>query len=290
MHVRHLLIILFVLTTTGCEKNYDIPLPEESNNVVLNLLMNRDSAMLARVTLSGRMNGSQDMLEISNATVNLYENGTFKEKLAPDLIHGRTYYRSNTIPQSGATYRVTAATPGYPEVAGSDHIPDTVQVGELRMTVAQVNSWQAKATISVQLHDDAAVQNYYRIRIYLIHEWVDANGNGGRQKIQQYFEVEEANVSIFTDVSGPDFYTTDALFNGRSPRFIFRANTDGQFKKMVVEITSLTHDSYNYLNSLYMAREKNEDGFSEKVIVFNNIENGLGIVGGVAQREYLLVR
>ena len=290
MHARHLLIILFVFTITSCEKYYDIPIPDESDKVVLNLLMNRDSAMLARVTLSGRMNGSQDMRQITNATVNLYENGTFKETLAPDLIHDRIYYRSKTIPQSGATYRVTAAQTGYAEVSGTDHVPDTVKVGEINMTVAQLNSWQAKASVSVQLHDDPVVQNYYRIRIYMINEWVNSDGSAGRQKIEQYFEVEEANLSIFKDATSSDFYTTDALFNGRSPRFVFRINTDGRFKKILVEITSLTHNSYNYLNSVHMAREKNDDGFSEKVIVFNNIENGLGIVGGVAQREYLLVR
>ncbi|OQP40689.1 hypothetical protein A4H97_13780 [Niastella yeongjuensis] len=59
---------------------------------------------------------------------------------------------------------------------------------------------------------------------------------------------------------------------------------------MIVEITSLTPNSYNYLNSASMAAEKNEDGLSEKVIVFNNIENGLGIIGGVAQREYEIAR
>jgi hypothetical protein len=37
--------------------------------------------------------------------------------------------------------------------------------------------------------------------------------------------------------------------------------------------------------SAFMAREKNDDGLSEKVIVFNNIENGLGIAGGVGQRN-----
>jgi hypothetical protein len=267
-----------------------IRIPSASNKPVLNLLLNKDSILMARVTLSGRINEMQPMPEITNAEVNLYENGTFKEKLIPYQFASRTFYRGTTLPQTGSTYRVTAAVPGYTEVAGSDQIPDTVAVGEMRLTVAQINSWDTKATISVQLHDDPAVQNYYRVRLFTVNEWVDANGNGGRQKIQQYFEAEEAELDIFNDKIRPEFYTTDALFNGRSPRFLFRVNTDGRFKKMVVEITSLTYNSYNYLNSASMAAEKNEDGFSEKVIVFNNIENGLGIIGGVAQREYELTR
>jgi hypothetical protein len=80
------------------------------------------------------------------------------------------------------------------------------------------------------------------------------------------------------------------LFNGRSPRFSFKAYLGGDFQKMIVEISSLTYHSYNYLYSAFMAKEKNEDALSEKVIVYNNIVNGLGIVGGVAQREYILVK
>jgi hypothetical protein len=281
---------MLVAIVSSCEKTVNIPLPDEANKLVLNLLMNKDSIMMARVSVSGRLNDYQPTADIKNATVNLYENGTFKETLTPYLYSNMAYYRSKTIPKAGATYKVTAAVPGYTEVSGSDEIPDTVKTGEMKMTIAQLSSWQADATISVQLHDDPAVQNYYRVRIYYINEWVDANGNGRRQKILQYFEVEEAGLSIFSDKVREDFYTTDALFNGRSPRFTFRTSIGGKTNRMVVEISSLTYNSYNYLNSAFMAREKNDDGLSEKVIVFNNIENGLGIIGGVAQREYELVR
>jgi hypothetical protein len=290
MTIRLLLFVLPVLMISSCDKNIDIPIPEESNKVVVNLLMNKDSIMIARVSISGRLNNIQAMPEVTNAAMNLYENGTFKGPLTPYVLAGRTYYRSNTLPQAGATYRVTAAVPGYTEVSGSDQIPDTVQIGEMKMTVAPMDNQGSKVTISVQLQDDAAVQNYYRVRIYQVYEWVNGNGSRGQQKLQEYFETDNAEWELFGENSRSEFYTTDALFNGRSPRFTFRINTGSQFKKMIVEITSLTYSSYNYLNSTFMAREKNDDGLSEKVIVYNNIENGLGIIGGVAQREYELVR
>ena len=290
MPIIPLLFLLLALTISGCYKDSTIRIPEESNKVVLNLLLNKDSLMMARVTLSGRLNERQPMPEVTNAVVNLYENGTFKETLTPYVSAGRTYYRGNTLPKSGATYRVTANIPGYVEASGSDQIPDTVKTGEMRMTVAQANNWEVQSTISVQLYDDVAVQNYYRVRLYTINEWVDSNGNGWRQKSQQYFETAEADLELFEEGnSGGEFYITDALFNGRNPRFTFKTNTGG-FKKMMVEITSLTYHSYNYLNSASMSRVNNENGLSEQVIVYNNIVNGLGIIGGVAQREYVLVR
>src|ERR1044072_8040167 len=107
MHIRTLLFILFAVTISSCEKYINIPIPEESNKVVLNLLMNRDSLMMARLTLSGRLNGTQDLAEITNATVNLYENEIFKETLVPyrDLINYKGYYRSKTVAKPGATYK-----------------------------------------------------------------------------------------------------------------------------------------------------------------------------------------
>jgi hypothetical protein len=279
-----------MLTISSCEKTINISIPEESSKPVLNLLMNKDSAMLARVTFSTRLNGYQSMPEATNAIIKLYENGTLKETLSPYLVAGRTYYRANTLPKTGATYHVTAAVPGYAEVSGSDQIPDTVNTGEMKVTYAESNGWLSSATVTLQLHDDPAVQNYYRIRLFVLEEWVDASGIPGRYKMQLAFEADEADLELISDDVRTDFYITDALFNGRSPRFSFKAYPGRDFQKMIVEISSLTYHSYNYLYSAFMAKEKNEDPLSEKVIVYNNIVNGLGIVGGAAQREYLLVK
>ncbi|PWV46536.1 DUF4249 domain-containing protein [Chitinophaga sp. S165] len=288
MQIRSLLFFLLILTISSCEKYIDIAIPEESNKPVLNLLMNKDSVMIARVTFSGRLHNFEPMQEAKNATVDLYENGTFKETLTPFVNQGFTYYRANTLPRAGASYRVTAAIPGFAEVSGTDKIPDTVKIGETKLVVAQVNGWQTQATVTVQLHDDPDVQNYYRIRLYQIYEWKDSYGNIELHKQLQYFETDEAELPLFNDEMRSDLYITDALFNGRSPRFVLRSNVYGDKLKMAVEVTSLTYHSYNYLNSAYMAWEKNEDPLSEKVIVYNNIVNGLGIVGGVAQRYYEL--
>lgn len=290
MQIRLLLLLLLMLTISSCEKTINISIPEESSKPVLNLLMNKDSAMLARVTFSTRLNSSQPIPEATNAIVKLYENGTLKETLSPYLTAGRTYYRGNTLPKAGATYRVTAAIPGYAEVSGSDQIPDTVKTGEMKVSFVPDNGWDSKATVTIQLHDDPAVQNYYRVRLYVLQEWVDAGGIPGRYKMPLYFEADETDLELISDDLRTDFYITDALFNGRSPRFSFKAYPGRDFQKMIVEISSLTYHSYNYLYSAFMAKEKNEDALSEKVIVYNNIVNGLGIVGGAAQREYLLVK
>ena len=280
MPTRLLFLSILVVIISSCEKKVSLQLPVKDSQPVLNLLMNKDSMIMARVSLSNRVNLTDPVLEVKNADVDLYENGTFKEKLLPIVFSGRTWYQGKTLAQTGATYRVTAVVPGYKEVIGSDQMPDTVPIEEMKFTLAQTD-----ATINVQLRDDPAVQNYYRVRLFGISKlW----GNNDPRKIQRLFEAEDATLDLFNDKERIEFFTTDALFNGRSPRFVFKVKNIYSDAYVSIEISSLTYNSYNYLYSAFMAEEKNTNALSEKVIVFNNIENGLGIVGGVASREYVL--
>lgn len=287
MQIKVLLLLLFVFTVSACERSFNVSIPEESNKPVLNLIMNKDSVMIARVSMSARLN-EKGPKEVQNAVVNLYEDGNFKETLTPYVQSRRTYYRSNTPAKAGATYRVSAAVPGYEEISGTDKVPDTVSVQGIKMTITKVDAWQSKVAITVQLQDDPGVQNYYRIRLYQMVAYENGVGDTVYLKYPQYFETGEPGLPILEEDSRSEFYTTDGLFNGRNPVFVLKANLFDNFKSMIVEISSLTYDSYNYLNSSYLAREKNDDGLSEQVIVYNNIIKGFGIVGGVAQREYEL--
>jgi hypothetical protein len=287
MQIKVLLLLLFVFTISACERSFNVSIPEESNKPTLNLIMNKDSVMIARVSISARLN-EKGPKEVQNAVVNLYEDGNFKETLTPYVQSERTYYRSNILAKAGATYRVSAAVPGYEEISGSDKVPDTVAIEGIKMTITKVDAWQSKVAISVQVRDDPAVQNYYRIRLYQMVAYENGVGDTVHLKFPQYFETGEPGLPILEEDSRSEFYTTDALFNGRSPVFVLKGNLFQDFRSMIVEISSLTYDSYNYLNSSYLAREKNDDGLSEQVIVYNNIIKGFGIVGGVAQREYEL--
>lgn len=95
--------------------------------------------------------------------------------------------------------------------------------------------------------------------------------------------------SIFLmEMKGMKFFTDDRLFDGRSPRFIFSLEDRSQIDYLWVEVSTLTYHSYRYLQTSYVASLKYEDPLSEKVLVYNNIMNGLGIVGGIAIKEYLL--
>ncbi|WP_212005309.1 DUF4249 domain-containing protein [Chitinophaga sp. HK235] len=282
-----LLPLLLIIVVCSCKKSVVIDLPEEANKPVLNLLMSKDSLIIARVTLSRRISGYAGFPEPEGAALKLYEDGKFRENLSPFKKDNDTYYKSTVRARSGASYRVVATIPGYEDAEGSDFIPEQTSVGEMSIRlIANNDGFGSKGNISVELHDKPGEKNYYRIRLYELATFKDSDGKEQTYRITVYFTTGGLQDGIFNKDNRTEFYTDDALFDGRSPHFNFITGRGGEFKKVIVEVTSLTYSSYNYLFSSFMARIKNEDPLSEKVIVFSNIINGLGIVGGMVQQEY----
>src|SRR5687767_13288096 len=100
MTIRPLLFLSIILMISSCDKEFTMPFPVQSNKVVLSLLLNKDSVIVGRVSLSSEY--AFHYPEIKDAVVNLYENGTFKETLTSYNLSQYTYYRGNTLPRAGA--------------------------------------------------------------------------------------------------------------------------------------------------------------------------------------------
>ncbi|MGO4294279.1 DUF4249 domain-containing protein [Chitinophaga sp. RAB17] len=281
--MKSTLFLLLILVVCSCKKKITIDIPNEANKPVLNLLMSRDSLMLARLTVSGHIGNGALFPEIRNAVVKLYENGVFKEKMDTVVKGIYTYYKSTVTAKAGATYRIVAAIPGFPEVEGSDFVPEGVATGEISVKSIAAGS-QIKGNVTVELHDKKGEKNYYRIRIYGLSK----DYQGHYNKWPHKFASGDPKDGLFNNKDRTEFFTDDVWFDGHSPRFSFLTYWYNPRDKIIVEISTLTYSSYTYLFTAFMAHEKNDDPLSEKVIIFNNINNGLGIVGGLTEQEYII--
>ncbi|MGY0036278.1 hypothetical protein [Pedobacter sp. NJ-S-72] len=81
MKTLSFLPILTIFLFTSCEKKLNIDLPADADRPVLNVLMNENSLLKVRFSLSGRLSGGQSFKEADNAETKLYENDIFKELL-----------------------------------------------------------------------------------------------------------------------------------------------------------------------------------------------------------------
>jgi len=277
------LYLLLILAVCSCKKNITIDIPNEINKPVINLLINKDSVLMARLTFSSYIGMGGSFPEIHNAVVKLYENGLFQENLDVIVKDRDMFYKSTIKARAGATYRIVVTIPGYPEVQGSDVVPEEVVTGKI--TVKQVaGRADIKGLVTVELHDKQGEKNYYRVRIYRVGDDYPAR----EYKSLVPFASGDPKDGLFSKKDRTEYFIDDALFDGRSPRFSFLMAWYSPGEKVMVEISTLTYSSYTYLFTYFMAREKNEDPLAEKVMVFNNIANGLGIVGGIALRNYII--
>lgn len=288
--LKYTLLIFIAACCFSCETKVVIKLPSQANKPVINVLMNKDSIIYVRLTLSDKVSNTNTFVEPQDAVVELFENDQFKERLVIRKINYYNYYCSTTKMQAGHTYRVIAAIPGHEMAEGTDAVPDSVVIGELKRIDIPVNGTEIDRKIIVGIKDKAGERNYYRIRIYgVMKQWApDSTVIYTRFSNPVFLRSDDPTLDLFEGNGRNEFFTDDRLFDGREPRFVFSLEDRSQIEFMLVEVTALTYHSYRYLQTSYVASLKAEDPLAEKVLVFNNIKNGLGIAGGVAIKEYLL--
>jgi hypothetical protein len=291
MRYLHYIILLCVATSfLACETGVIIDIPSEANKPVINVLMNKDSLIYVRITLSGKLANTNGFPEPKDAIVQLFDNDQLKETLALRTIGYFDYYCSTGKMQAGHTYKVTAAVPGMQLAEGTDVVPDSAVIGELKRIEVPINGTDVDNKVILQLHDKAGERNYYRIRIFGAYGVQTPNGTFVATKFGQpaYIKSDDPAFDLFDEGGNAEIYMDDKLFDGRSPRFVFNLESQSQIQYLIAEVSSLSYDSYRYLKTSYLAVRKAENPLTEKVLVFNNIKNGLGVVGGIAMREYIL--
>ncbi len=279
MKMYNFLPVITALLFSSCEKNISLNLPADTDRPVLNVLMNENSPLKVRFTLSGRLAKGQQFQEPDQAETRLYENDVFKELLKTQVIDGKIYYVGNTVAVKEKKYKVTVALAGYKLVEGSDVIPDISTIEMNNQSVIQSNSDAYKLKFNFLLKNNSTEKQYYRFRILYednatvkIPFWIrpvnttDIFGSGNSEKKSWFVEKgQSAGETIF---------------------YSFTTDTNPVSKKYSIEVSILTETSYKYLKSVAKADDGEDSPFAEKVIIYSNIQNGLGIVGGLSSKEF----
>jgi hypothetical protein len=283
MKTLSFLPVLTIFLFTSCEKKLNIDLPADADRPVLNVLMNENSPLKVRFSLSGRLSGGQSFREVDNAETKLYENDIFKESLAAKVIDGKTYYVSNTVALRDKKYKVTAALSGFKLVEGSDVIPDISAIEINNQSVIESNSDSYKLKFNFLLKNNSKEKQYYRFRILY-----EDNGSGNKgSKIPFYIRpVNTSDIFGSGNSEKKAWFAEKAQSAGETIFYSFTADQNPGSKKMYVEVSLLTETSYKYLKSVSKADDSEDSPFSEKVIIHSNIQNGLGIVGGLSYKEF----
>lgn len=253
--------------------------------------------------------------QITDAVVKLYRDGEFIETLTyvgpepqpeyyPAIPYSK-YVSQGVKPVYGSTYRIEVEMAGMKKASGEAKLPGIIPV----IGLDTIEDLQAGGNImmeaKVKFSDPAGGNNFYRIAarsaegMYFGDKSVPwspetpvtiyetdcsyASDNdpviSPRKEEQDLFDMQIYNTyHIFSDelISGKEYALTLGI-NHRWP------DTDYyEFSLFNFELQSITEDLYMYLRSSSAHTQTYDDFITEPVLVYTNIENGLGVLGAMS--------
>lgn len=178
---------------------------------------------------------------------------------------------------------VTTALPNYKLVKGSELIPDISTIEINNESVIESKSDSYKLKFNFLLKNNSKEKQYYRFRI--LYEDKGSVSTGSKTS----FYIRPINTSDIFGSDNPEkkaWFVNKAQPAGETIFYTFTTDQNSSSKKMYIEVSLLTENSYKYLKSVSKADDGEESPFAEKVIQHSNIQNGTGIVGGLSYKEF----
>lgn len=302
--MRKVLIYWCFLILIGCTEKADIQL-DYSESVVINLLLNPDTAALFTPILSIPVEG-REIKPLTDLEISFYENGDeFETVIYDQAMEG---YRLTGALSTGQTYSVQFEFAGK-EVTAETYIPDSINLGFVASTplVYRTAFDQPYNQINLQIIDPAGEQ-FYMVRVrcknYDFNHLWDPNDTIMHFHAYTYNSLRSTDPVILSEAyfphtvqddqkSFPFLVFSDRLFDGEkynlslyySTPFVVTGKGVYMYDHHIeLFVYSISEEMYQYMSSYLLQSDSRSgnilSGRLDPVNVYSNIENGYGIFGG----------
>lgn len=214
--------------------------------------------------------------------------------------------------EPGKEYTVTATAPGYNAITATSRIPEPVSIVRLDTTSSRDEYGEQMFDFTVVFDDPPAESNYYMLSVRSYYEishieydyildtlYVDAEKDtivmGYRRDTIEYIDVRDENTWFESEnlaIENEDNFQSriifsDKLFDGKRysitgrfyPWFLWDANDSAT---VYFSLEAIDEHYYRYIDSRADHYYAKNDPFAVPVVVHSNIEDGLGILGGMS--------
>jgi hypothetical protein len=280
--------VLLSLLLSGCETVVNVDLPEEPSQIVVNSLFNPDTIWMAHISRSQGILESGPLEIIPNATVEVWSNNTRIASL-PHVGNG-FYKAANQYPQAGQTYEIRVAAPGSALATARDTAPFPTVLQRVDQKLITEADFFYEYECTLHFTDPPGIKNYYHLAILCAEEWE------GETHYYPYFFASndlllnegEVNLDPEQNFSDYEAFFDDVVFADRSYELTisFQDYTYNQTREIYMILSTVSEAYYKYHQSSITQRTRGDNPFSEPVMVYNNIENGLGIFAGSSRSVY----
>ncbi len=290
------LLLLITPLLFSCTKIVEFNGEISEPKLVINSIINPDSAIKVSVSESRFFLDDAPIDNIENATVKLFEDEIFITSLA-HLADGY-YTSSDVMPIAGKSYTIEVDAPDFDEAHSEATIPNKIDIVSIDTLTTYYTdyAYPENFEVGVKITDPAEEKNYYRIScdieswryvessqeyIYNINDawlWSDDPVLTGGEGNNEIFDTGVYNeYNIFDDM----------FFNGGTYTVKMNIGTwhlmsdhEKCHYKIHIFLESLSEEYFKYLKSRTLHKANEDNLFTEPVPVFSNIENGIGIFAG----------
>lgn len=284
-YITFLLVLLF---SSSCKEEIPFDIPVSERNLVLNSLITHDSLITAQVYRSSIVTDKfTEDLYVNNATVALFQNNEFVENLT--FLADGTYQSQVTKAKAGETYALQVNSSTGQNAGGSVSVLYPVPILAFdSIGIVRDGINDEKVLLRVKFKDDGNTKNYYRVSVATFENYgyYDPSDPGMLQPTYFYRQWIESNDPGLDADYDNYLYFTDVLFNGKEYSFdILMSTYDFDYNNdyFYALLENISYDFYRYSIALPAHFDAEEmKFFMEAVLVYNNIENGLGIIGSSA--------
>ena len=315
-NIHHIITLMAAMATllASCEKTIDFSGEIIDNKTpVMISLPETDSTWTVRLTNSRFFLSSGSITTIDNATFSLEVNGQQMGNSATNL--GKGMYQMGYIPRSGDTITLNVMIPNRGELKAGCRIPARPTISEISFdwdTTTYIYPYDEDTTrysygdvkVKFIISDPGNEKNYYMLRLAQRRMEYSYSGDDYTwgDWYYHYLTVED-NVLFNPNISneiieigdaeneGNSILFTDERINGKDHQiaFSFYYNSQDNYQYRL-EFYSLSRDSYYFFKSRKAA--ENQDDltgiFSEPVQLYTNVDGGIGILGGIASKKFIL--
>jgi len=282
-------VVSIVTFFSACTKEISLKIPDEGRKITLNCFFSSDSTFSVSLTQSRFiLDVKYDFPILTHAEVFLYENDMLFEQL---LQGNSANYTSKRKPEAGKTYKVIVREPQLGQAMAFNSIPEKPIAFVADTFTIQINSGNALGydqqnyalKVKIRIVDPTG-KNYYLIKMTKKQLFIDKNNVEKWYENDVMFHTDDLTIDENNYLNNEVVFS-DEYFESKTydfPAIIEKTNLGfiNNNEKLMIRVSSISEAYYKYVKSLIKFASLNFTPFKEPVMVFNNIENGIGIFAG----------
>ncbi len=278
-------LVFLVLLFTACKSELMLPEITVESRIVVNSAPKMGKDWKVYVGKEGSITDTAKIKILDNAKVLLTD---LKLSTTEELVHqdnGKYISSVNSKVKEGTNYSLTVSAEGLSDVKAMTYVPSQPNFEVIDPKLTDLASGEG-IEFKLQLADKLDERNFYVIqsRSFIKDEEIELT----QSNLLGFVEPNTSSDECTPDVIS--IFIPDDVFNGerlslklKVDLFLTSIPQDGSVTTEVI-VKAVDEAFYNYLLSVDEFKENEDNPFSEPIRVYSNVEDGLGIFGGISEK------